>query len=62
MAGMQNSDLIIAINKNPDAPIFKITDFGIVGDLYEVVPAFMEALDNAENIFEALKEVASTQG
>jgi electron transfer flavoprotein alpha subunit len=39
MAGMSSSDIIIAINKNPDAPIFKIATFGIVGDLLQVVPA-----------------------
>ncbi|TCL64785.1 electron transfer flavoprotein alpha subunit apoprotein [Hydrogenispora ethanolica] len=38
MAGMQSSDIIIAINKNPDAPIFKIATFGIVGDVLEILP------------------------
>jgi len=56
LAGMQNSDLIIAINKNPDAPIFKIADFGLVGDLYKIIPAFTEALDRSDDISDVLKQ------
>lgn len=45
VAGMQNSDYIIAINKNESAPIFDVADYGIVGDLYTVIPAILDALD-----------------
>jgi electron transfer flavoprotein alpha subunit len=42
--GMQGSEHIVAINRDPDAPIFKLTSFGIVGDLFEVVPALTAEL------------------
>lgn len=44
LVGMSSSDIIIAINKNPDAPIFNVATYGIVGDVYEVIPLLIKKI------------------
>jgi len=45
VAGMQSADTIVAINRDKNAPIFNVADFGIVGDLYEILPKLIAKIE-----------------
>lgn len=59
VVGMQNSSYIVAINKNPEAPIFKIANYALIGDLFQLVPAIIAALRNRKRDFKDSKRLVN---
>lgn len=54
LVGMQDADIVIAINKNPSALIFGVADYGIVGDVNDIVPMLTEQLDNVDELVKSI--------
>jgi electron transfer flavoprotein alpha subunit len=50
IVGMQNSDVVIAVNRDPDAPVFQYADYAIVGDIFEVIPQLLRRLEGGARL------------